>query len=216
MRGGQGGGGHRQTVRAEQSQFHCMMSRSHRSGPVWTTPRNSGLCTATAHPAMTSRSTARTGEMLPCPGNNLRRHCSRTHRHASPHHRVTPFEWSLSLDMSQRRDNQMTDDRPVSDLARHVYQASIASPRLSAGPSWETGAFVVAGQQADKCGVNYSSHKPTARRAEEGTHTRPAVSETGLTSMPRPSTLPNYEPGIWKLPRAVWPRLKPPHALIGG
>lgn len=138
------GGGHRQTVRAEQSQFHCMMSRSHRSGPVWKTPRNSGLCTATARPAMTTRSTARTGEMLPCPGNNLRRHCSRTHRHASPHHRVTPFQWSLSLDMSQRRDNQMTDDRPVSDLARHVYQASIASPRLSAGPSWEADALVVA------------------------------------------------------------------------
>lgn len=108
------------------------MSLSHRSGPVWKTPRNSGLCTATARPAMNVPQTVRTGEMLPCPGNNLRRYCSRTHRHASPHHRVTPFEWSLSLDMSQRRDNQMTDDR----LAVGPCSACLPRPRSPRPGCW--------------------------------------------------------------------------------
>lgn len=148
-------------VRAGQSQFHCSMSRSHRSGPVWKTPRNSGLCTATARPAMTTRSTVRTGEMLPCSGNNLRRRCSRTHRHASPHHRVTPFLWSLSLDMSQRRNKQMTDDQSMSDLARYVYQASIVSTASTrCWPKLETYMSTTANRQ-DNCGLNYSFHTPT-------------------------------------------------------
>lgn len=168
-------------VRTGQSQFHCMMYQSHRSGPVWKKPRNSGLCTATARPAMTVRGTARTGEMLPCPGNNLRRHCSRTHRHASPHHRVTPFQWSLSLDMSQRRDNQMTDDRLLSDLVRHVYQdlASTASSRTLAQAG---NRHVIHGQQTDNCGVNYS-----LTTHQQGGQTRP-VSTTGLTDKPHPFT----------------------------
>jgi hypothetical protein len=147
-------------AREEQSQFHCSMSRSHRSRPVWKTPRNSGLCTATARPAMTTRSTVRTGEMLPCSGNNLRRQCSRTHRNASPHHRVTPFLWSLSLGMSQQRKKQMTDDQSMSDLARYVYQASLASS--TCWPKLETETFIT-GQQTDNCGVNYSFHPPTER-----------------------------------------------------
>lgn len=106
-------------------------------GPSGRPPRNSGLCTATARPAMNVPLTVRTGEMLRCPGNNLRRHCSRTHRHASPHHRVTPFEWSLSLDMSQRRDNQMTDDRSAVGPCSACLPRPRSPRSQAAGPSWK-------------------------------------------------------------------------------
>lgn len=61
--------------------------------------------------------------------------------------------------MSQRRDNQMTDDRLLSDLVRHVYQ-DIDRLVQTAGPSCKQ---TVHGQQADNCGVNYSFHTPTGQ-----------------------------------------------------
>lgn len=170
----------RADVRAGQSQFHCRMYRSHRSGPVWKTPRNSGLCTATARPAMNVPLSVRTGEMLRCPGNNLRRYCSRTHRHASPHHRVTPFKWSLSLNMSQRRDNQMTDDRfAVGPCSACLPRPR--SPRPDCWPKLETDILITA-NKTDNYGVNYSLHTPAGRARRAAS---PSI-KTGSTNVPLP------------------------------
>lgn len=128
------------------------------------------------------RHTIRTGEMLPCPGNNLRKACRRTHCHASPHHRVTSFKWSLSLEMSQRSSSQQMTDDFLSDVARYVFQGLIVSSCDAAAPIWEK-RHIPHNQQTFSASLDGST---AISRQLSG---RCASIKTGLTSMPPPSAI---------------------------